>query len=133
MVVRSLRRGETAAPFQKTLGRNFYGRFTFSREIAPRGFTASAPDLLCGIAVAGRILLMWTAPALKSLIKSVSARERHPIDDEFFILAHVQPEGRLVGHLGELTIPSHVMDEDGQHYVFEGIAARPGLVNRQIG
>ena len=94
---------------------------------------------------------MWTAPAIKSFIKAVSSRERHPIDEEFFILAHVQPEGHVVGRLGELAIPSHVMDEDGQHYVFEGVAARrpsgrfdvdalrpgewivrPGLVYRQV-
>ena len=94
---------------------------------------------------------MWSVPALKSFVQSVSARQRHRLDDEFFILLNVRPEGRVVGHLGELAIPSRVIDEDGQHYVFEGVAARrpsgrfdvrtlrpgewivrPGLVYRQI-
>ena len=94
---------------------------------------------------------MWSVPALKSLVQSVSARERHPLDDEFFILQNVRPEGSVVGHLGELAIPSRVVDEDGQRYAFQGVAARrpsgrfdvrtlrdgewivrPGLVYRQI-
>jgi hypothetical protein len=95
---------------------------------------------------------MWAAPVLKSFVDSVSARERPPMDDEFFILSHVRPEGGVVGHLGELPIPEEVIDEDGQHYVFEGVAVRrpsgrfdvrtlrpgewivrPGLVYRQVG
>jgi hypothetical protein len=74
------------------------------------------------------------------------------LDDEFFILSHVRAEGSVLGRLGELAIPSQVVDEDGQRYVFEGIAARrpsgrfdvrtlrpgewivrPGLVYREIG
>ena len=73
------------------------------------------------------------------------------MDDEFFILSHVRPEGNVVGRLGELPIPSQVIGEDGQQYVFEGVATRrpsgrfdvsalrpgewivrPGLVYRQI-
>lgn len=94
---------------------------------------------------------MWAAPVLKSFVRSVSTHDRHPMDDEFFILWRVHPEGRVVGHLGELPIPEEVIGEDGQHYVFEGVAARrpsgrfdvralrpgewivqPGLVYRQI-
>jgi hypothetical protein len=94
---------------------------------------------------------MWAAPALKSFVQSVSTRERHPMDDEFFILSNVRAEGSVVGHLGELPIPSRVVGEDGQRYVFEGVAARrpsgrfdvrtlragewivrPGLVYRQV-
>ena len=94
---------------------------------------------------------MWAAPVLKSFVDSVSARERHPVDDELFILSHVRPEGSVVGHLGELPIPEEVIGEDGQHYVFEGVAVRrpsgrfdvrtlrpgewivrPGLVYRQV-
>jgi len=94
---------------------------------------------------------MWAAPVLKSFVDSVSTRERHPVDDELFILSHVRPEGGVVGHLGELPIPEAVIGEDGQHYVFEGIAVRrpsgrfdvralrpgewivqPGLVYRQV-
>jgi hypothetical protein len=94
---------------------------------------------------------MWAAPVLKSFVRSVSTRERHPLDDEFFILSNVRPEGSVVGRLGELAIPSHVIGEDGQRYVFEGVAARrpggrfdvrtlrpgewivrPGLVYRQV-
>jgi hypothetical protein len=94
---------------------------------------------------------MWAAPVLKSFVESISTHDRHPIDDEFFILWRVRPEGRVVGHLGELPIPEAVIGEDGQHYVFEGVAARrpsgrfdvralrpgewivqPGLVYRQI-
>lgn len=73
------------------------------------------------------------------------------MDDEFFILSHVRPEGSVVGHLGELPIPARLIGEDGHHYVFEGVAARrpsgrfdvrtlrpgewivqPGFVYRQI-
>jgi hypothetical protein len=73
------------------------------------------------------------------------------MDDEFFILSNIRAEGSVVGHLGELPIPSRVIGEDGQRYVFEGVAARrpsgrfdvgtlrpgewivrPGLVYRQI-
>lgn len=94
---------------------------------------------------------MWAAPILKSFVKSISTHERHPMDDEFFVLSNIRPEGNVVGRLGELAIPSQVVDEDGQHYVFEGVAARrpsgrfdvrtlgpgewivrPGLVYRQI-
>ncbi|HEY1382035.1 MAG TPA: hypothetical protein VGF43_00390 [Dongiaceae bacterium] len=94
---------------------------------------------------------MWAAPVLKSFVDSVSTRERHPMDDELFILSHVRPEGGVVGHLGELPIPGEVIGEDGQHYVFEGVAMRrpsgrfdvrtlrpgewivqPGLVYRQV-
>jgi hypothetical protein len=58
----------------------------------------------------------------------------------------------VVGRLGDLAIPSHVVDEDGSRYQFDGVAARrpsgrfdvrtlrpgewivrPGLVYRQIG
>jgi len=95
---------------------------------------------------------MWSAPVLKSFVESISNRERHSSDDEFFILAHVRADGSVLGRLGELAIPSQVVDEDGQRYVFEGIAARrpsgrfdmrtlrpgewivrPGLVYREIG
>jgi hypothetical protein len=94
---------------------------------------------------------MWAAPVFKSFVQSVAARERHPMDDEFFILSNVRPEGSVVGRLGELAIPSQVIGEDGQCYVFEGVASRrpsgrfdvrtlrpgewivrPGLVYRQI-
>jgi hypothetical protein len=74
------------------------------------------------------------------------------MDDELFILWNIRPEGDVVGRLGDLAIPSHVIDEDGRRYQFEGVAARrpsgrfdvrtlrpgewivrPGLVYRQIG
>lgn len=67
---------------------------------------------------------IWATPVLRSFVQSVSTRERHPMDDEFFILSHVRPEGSLVGHLGELPIPARLIGEDGHHYVFEGVAAR---------
>ena len=73
------------------------------------------------------------------------------MDDEFFILGRVRPEGDVVGHLGDLPIPAQMIGEDGQHYVFEGVAVRrpsgrfdvrglrpgewivrPGLVYRQV-
>jgi len=73
------------------------------------------------------------------------------MDDEFFILGRVRPEGDVVGRLGDLPIPEQMIGEDGQHYVFEGVAVRrpsgrfdvrglrpgewivrPGLVYRQI-
>jgi hypothetical protein len=94
---------------------------------------------------------MWSAPVLKSFVESISNRERHPLDDEFFILSHIHVEGGVVGRLGELAIPSQVVDEDGRRYIFEGVAARrpngrfdvrtlrpgewivrPGLVYREI-
>jgi hypothetical protein len=94
---------------------------------------------------------MWAAPIIKSFVQSVASHQRHPLDDEFFILRNVRPEGSIVGRLGEFAIPSRVIDEDGQHYVFEGVATRrrsgrfdvrtlrpgewimrPGLVYRQI-
>ena len=94
---------------------------------------------------------MWAAPVLKSFVRSVSTHERHPMDDEFFILANVQPEGSVLGRLGELAIPARVIDEDGHRYAFEGVVVRrpngrfdvrtlrpgewivrPGLVYRQI-
>jgi len=94
---------------------------------------------------------MWAAPVLKSFVQSVSMHERHPMDDEFFILSNIRAEGSVVGHLGELPIPARVVGEDGQRYAFEGVAARrpsgrydvrtlrpgewivrPGLVYRQI-
>ena len=94
---------------------------------------------------------MWTAPVIKSFVQSVASHERHPFDDEFFILCNIRPEGNVVGRLGDLAIPSQVIDEDGRHYAFEGVATRrpsgrfdvrtlrpgewivrPGLVYRQI-
>ena len=94
---------------------------------------------------------MRVAPVIKSFVQAVSARERHPLDDEFFILSNVRPEGPVVGRLGDLAIAAQVIGEDGQRYVFEGVAARrpsgrfdvrtprpgewivrPGLVYRQI-
>ena len=88
---------------------------------------------------------------LRSLAQSISAYDNHPLDDEFFILSHVRPDGAIVGRLGDLPIPAGVIGEDGHHYVFEGVAirrpsgrfdvralrrgewiVRPGLVYRQI-
>jgi len=42
---------------------------------------------------------MRVAPVMKSFVQAVSTRERHPLDDEFFILSNVRPEGRVVGRL----------------------------------
>jgi hypothetical protein len=94
---------------------------------------------------------MWATPVLRSFVQSIANRERHPMDDEFFILSHVRPQGRVVGRLGQLPIPERLIGEDGHSYVFEGVAprrpsgrfdvrtlrpgewiVRPGLVYRQV-
>ena len=63
--------------------------------------------------------IMWPAPALKSFVQSVSNRERHPLDDEFFILSRIRAAGSVLGRLGELAIPSQVVDEDGQRRLIQ--------------
>lgn len=94
---------------------------------------------------------MWATPALRSFVQSIASRERHPMDDEFYILSHVRPEGAVVGRLDQLPIPERLIGEDGHSYVFQGVAARrpggrfdvrtlradewivrPGLVYRQV-
>ncbi|WP_331376468.1 hypothetical protein [Sinorhizobium chiapasense] len=43
---------------------------------------------------------------------------------EYFILANVQFEGRVIGHLAGRPIRETVVDNDGLRYRFVGVAAR---------
>ncbi|HEV7321266.1 MAG TPA: hypothetical protein VGO04_21910 [Ensifer sp.] len=54
----------------------------------------------------------------------LSARTSRRLPTEYFVLANAQPEGAVIGSLGDQAIRETVTDQDGQPYRFVGVAPR---------
>jgi hypothetical protein len=54
----------------------------------------------------------------------LAPRVGRSVPTEYFVLANPQPEGAVIGNVGDLLIHETVIDDNGLRYRFAGVASR---------